>query len=448
MATYTVTDGQSQSFSFKPVPARFVNFSESDDINVSGAASIDASAPGYEALTVNLASNAHLTAGIHFTSQNSLTIKGDASTSVIFAGTNQFGATNSAVIQPDVMGAATLIVGNGGVLDLVRGASADISVELHSQPSSTAILVLEQPGLFKGSVNSTEGLVALRGLGTATDYDLSNGVLTIYGGPNDEVLDTLRYVGDSPQHAATSVTLAANGEVDVTETSNTSPFNGGTALAKHVAPVTPPVVVPPTTQPQPADGFGRYGNALIYDTTTQAYVQDTFSHPYSGPVAGVKFELVDITTDSLNLGPMSDSMFVKTGSGNDAIQLHGGTNVADCGAGSNFVTCADGFDTIFLDSRNIPSAASAAGPVPGAIWNTVENFQGGDAATLLGVGPGARLSWAQNEGAVGHTGLTLHATKQNGTTASLTLAGIDNGSHLQLSFGQTGGANYLYVKSV
>ena len=218
--------------------------------------------------------------------------------------------------------------------------------------------------------------------------------------------------------------------------------------AASTQPTTPVVTNPPTTQPQPADGFGRYGNALIYDTTTQAYVQDTFSHPYSGPVAGVKFELVDITTDSLNLGPMSDSMFVKTGSGNDAIQLHGGTNVANCGAGSNFVTCADGFDTIFLDSRNVPSAASAAGPVPGAIWNTVENFQGGDAATLLGVGPGARLSWAQNEGAVGHTGLTLHATKQNGSTASLTLAGIDNGSHLQLSFGQTGGANYLYIKSV
>lgn len=184
----------------------------------------------------------------------------------------------------------------------------------------------------------------------------------------------------------------------------------------------------------------------VHDTTTGADLPDTFS-AYTGPVAGIVSQFIAITPDHLNVTAKADNLFVKTGSGDDAVALHGGTNVVDCGTGSNFVTCADGFDTVFLDARNIPAASSAAGPVPGAIWDTIQSFGHGDAATLWGISPGTALVWQKNEGAVGHTGITLHANLLNGSTASLTLAGIDSKAGLGLSYGSSGGANYLYVKA-
>ena len=209
-------------------------------------------------------------------------------------------------------------------------------------------------------------------------------------------------------------------------------------------PATPVVTNPPTTQP----GILRQGYATIYDTTTQAYIADSYSHPYTGPVAGLQYDCEPITPDSLNITARENSMFIKTGSGNDAVALLGGTNVVDAGTGSNFLTAGGGFDTFFLDARNIPTAASAAGPVPGAIWDTIQGIVSGDAATIWGVTPGTALDWQKNQGAVGHTGLTLHANMPNGAEASLTLAGIDNKGSLSLSYGSSGGSSYLYVKVV
>ena len=188
-------------------------------------------------------------------------------------------------------------------------------------------------------------------------------------------------------------------------------------------------------------------NVAVHDNTTGTDLPDT-SSAYTGPVSGVASQNVNITPDNLNVTAKADNLFIKTGAGNDAVALHGGTNVVDAGTGSNFLTSGGGFDTFFLDARNIPAASSAAGPVPGAIWDTVQGFGHGDAVTLWGIGPGTALAWQKNEGAVGHTGLTLHAITPNGATTSLTLAGIDDKSHLALSYGQSGGASYLYVKAV
>jgi hypothetical protein len=167
---------------------------------------------------------------------------------------------------------------------------------------------------------------------------------------------------------------------------------------------------------------------------------------YTGPVSGITTQLITgsdapTTVDALVLG-----VFIHTGAGNDAVALRGGTNVVDAGTGSNFLTAGGGFDTFFLDARNIPAAGSAAGPVPGAIWDTIQNIVSGDAATIFGIGPGTALDWQKNEGAVGHTGLTLHANLPNGSEASLTLAGIDSKAGLSLSYGSVGGSPYLYVK--
>ena len=331
-------------------------------------------------------------------------------------------------------GPATLNVGQNGQLEFARSVTSDIAVNL----GYSSILTLDQPAAFQGAVYLNDAVVHLAGLGQATDYSLTNDVLTIYGGAGDQVLDTLRLRGDS---GAFSVTLDQQGSVNVYEQGSPATVSG-TALAQHVAPVTPPPVV---TQPDPQQPAPQV--VAVHDNTTGADLPDT-SSAYTGPVSGVSSQYMNITPDNLNVAAKADSLFIKTGAGDDAIAVHGGTNVVDAGGGSNFLTGAAGFDTFFLDARNIPAASSAAGPVPGAIWDTIEQFNSGDAATLFGVGPGAAFSWQRDGGAAGHTGLTLHAIKQNGTTASLTLAGIDNGSHLALSFGQTGGANYLYVKSV
>ncbi len=273
-------------------------------------------------------------------------------------------------------------------------------------------------------ISSQGGTVHLDSLASATDYNYSNGVLTIYGGADDAVLDTVRL-----NHSSSNFSITRDGSTVNIDDSGRPSAPTGTALAQHVTP-------PPAPQ-----------NVAVHDNTTGADLPDT-SSAYTGPVSGITSQYIDITPDNLSIAAKADNLFIHTGSGDDAVALHGGTNVVDAGPGSNFLTSGGGFDTFFLDARNIPAASSAAGPVPGAIWDTVQGFGHGDAVTLFGIGPGTALAWQKNEGAVGHTGLTLHANLANGSEASLTLAGIDSKASVALSYGSTGGASYLYVKAV
>ncbi|MBV9247810.1 MAG: S-layer family protein [Acetobacteraceae bacterium] len=181
----------------------------------------------------------------------------------------------------------------------------------------------------------------------------------------------------------------------------------------------------------------------ITDMTT-GQSSTTSGTVYSGPVAGLQKELVMPIADNLNVTAKVDGVFIHSGSGEDALQVHGGTNVLDGGTGSNFLVGASGFDTFFVDDRG-PTAD---------IWSTVVNFHAGDAATIWGVTPqDFALSWADNQGAAGYTGLTLHATASGQPTASLTLAGystadLSNG-RLSVTFGFDGasGSSYMYVKA-
>ena len=446
MPTYTVTDGQAQSFTFD---SNYQN--QTDDIYASGSCNIQIVAAQMHrfddasvTVNLNLAPNAQVTTSYRGSVHKTFNVTGDDTTTLI---NNQgislsFGDVSAphAIIQPDVAGTGNFYIDMAASLELGRGVASGITVNFSSNGSSIApkTLKLDQPAAFKGAINFADGEVILGGLSQATDYDLANGVLTVYGGPGDAPLAALRFADNSLQKTGLSLHVVGN-DVQVIEQdepyATTPAFLAGTALTQHVAP--PPVVVPPAA-PQVA----------VHDTTTGVDVPDTFSSPYNGPVSGISTQTIAITPDSLNITAMTSNAFIKTGSGNDAIAVHGGTNVVDAGTGSNFVTGGDGFDTFFLDARNIPAASSAAGPVPGAIWDTIQNFGSGDAATLWSVGRGAALSWQNNGGAVGHTGLTLHANKANGTEASLTFAGIDSKAGLSLSYGQSGGVDYLYVKAV
>lgn len=173
--------------------------------------------------------------------------------------------------------------------------------------------------------------------------------------------------------------------------------------------------------------------------------------PYVGP-AGASSQYV-VQTDNpalsaanLNITATAPGVFIHTGSGVDAIDVSGvgGKNILDGGTNSNFLTggaAGSGTDTFFVDARN--AAAD--------IWNTIVNFHAGDAVTLFGITPTNKaVAWVDNQGAVGATGLTLHATQTGAPQASFTLAGyttadLSNG-RLGLVYGtEPDGTPYLYV---
>ena len=141
--------------------------------------------------------------------------------------------------------------------------------------------------------------------------------------------------------------------------------------------------------------------------------------PYTGEVADLQQQFLYDGSDNVNITASVPGMFLRGGSGNDAISVSSGRNVLDGGKGSNFLsggTGPDSQDTFFVDGRGTA-----------AVWNTVANFHPGDTITLWGYAPGqTTLTWADGQGAAGYTGATLHADMLgNGTSmASLTFAGM------------------------
>ena len=179
--------------------------------------------------------------------------------------------------------------------------------------------------------------------------------------------------------------------------------------------------------------------------TTTGVASTAAGEAYSGPVAGLQFQYITVTTDSLNIAATVPNSFIHTGSGNDAIDVSrvSGNNVLDGSAGSNFLVGGAGNDTFFIDDRTATADT----------WSTVVNFHSGDATTLFGVTPtGFVFDWEDNQGAVGSTGLTLHAIAPGKPIASVTLAGyskadLSNG-RLSVLFSDSQGTagTYMYIQ--
>lgn len=180
----------------------------------------------------------------------------------------------------------------------------------------------------------------------------------------------------------------------------------------------------------------------VFDTTHNAGFLP-ITDQYTGPVAGLQQQYIYPGVDSINIITSSDDWFLKGGSGNDAIQAHGGYNVLDGGTGSNFLTGGSGTDTFFVDDRSPPAD----------IWTTVNGFHAGDDATVFGIVPAANNSnfqWVDNQGAVGFAGLTLHVFTPNAPTASLTLPGYSTSDlvsgRLSVGFGtEPDGTPFMHV---
>ena len=160
---------------------------------------------------------------------------------------------------------------------------------------------------------------------------------------------------------------------------------------------------------------------------------------YQGPVSYLQSQFIYDGTDSIAIVAQTPNTFVKNVSGSAAIQLLSGQNVVDAGHGSNFLVSGTGSDTFFLDGRS-----------SGVTWDTIVGFHAGDVATLWGFRPGTTNSvWVENEGAPGHTGLTMHADMA-GTgqvTASLTFAGMTSAdkSHWAVTTGSVQGNDYMAI---
>jgi Ca2+-binding RTX toxin-like protein len=176
-----------------------------------------------------------------------------------------------------------------------------------------------------------------------------------------------------------------------------------------------------------------------FDTTINQPV-NAVGQGYTGPVAGLEHEYINITSDNLNVATATPNWFIHSGSGDDAIAANSGINVLDGAGGSNFLTGGSGIDTFFVDDR----VATAA------IWTTVSGFHANDTATIWGVTPqDFGFTWVDGQGAAGYVGLTVHAAAPGKPTASLTLAGysqadLANGK-LSVVFGTDTASNSAYM---
>jgi hypothetical protein len=164
---------------------------------------------------------------------------------------------------------------------------------------------------------------------------------------------------------------------------------------------------------------------------------------YSGPVPGLTQEIILVTTDNVNVTANIPNVFIKTGSGTDAINVSqvGGNNVLDGSTGSNFLTGGSGDDTFYLDDRNPTSD----------VFSTVVGFHSGDNASVFGVNTSDfTLNELDGQGSSGYTGLDFAFSAPNHANANIVLAGyttadLTNG-RLTVTYGTTSdGTQYMNV---
>jgi hypothetical protein len=318
------------------------------------------------------------------------------------------------------------------------------------------MVLLPAPTIHRHSVSTLEQLE------TATVYPtLLTGSQTIASVETQTVTDLQSLISTMSQ----DIQLSSSGEIgddgrELLDYLQNDDYPADVTAVEGDAKLFTPGTTPSITivdPPSPTSGIEQF---QVTDMTTG--VEDWQNgQVYSGPVANLKSEFVAISTDNLNITATGPNNFIRTGSGNDAINVSpdaaggryaagGGYNVLDGGTGSNFlvggVLSNQTIDTFFVDDREPTSP----------IWSTVVNFHSGDAATIWGITPSDfALSWVDGQGATGYTGLTLHATAAGLPTASLTLAGFTSADladgTLTVSYGTTAasggvpGSTYMYV---
>jgi len=298
-----------------------------------------------------------------------------------------------------VPGGTTVTAVTAAPSDAVLGAAALVTLTLGLSAPVT--------------VNTTGGTPTLT---------LNNGATATFvsgSGTAALVFDYTVAVGqDTPDLAVTAANL--NGATVTDSAGNTPDLTG--------AAVNPP-------------GTLAISSIAAFDTTTDQPV-GVIANEYTGPVARIQNEYINLTPDNLNITTDTPNWFIHSGGGDDAIAVSRGTNVLDGGTGSNFLVGGRGPDTFFVDDRELTAD----------VWSTVVGFGANDSATIWGVTPqDFGIDFADDEGADGFTGLTVHATADGLPTASLTLTGFTQADvtsgRLSVTFGtdEASGSAFMFI---
>ena len=290
-----------------------------------------------------------------------------------------------------------------------------------------------------GNAYDNQLLLSYIGLSAGGTTGLGNlmGGILVGGAAHDNIIGGNKH----PSAPTTNVISANNGNGVTLEsgTSNIQVTNNSFGFDRFGIPNLPnsgyAIVANGSTNAEISD------NAIVaaFDTTSNQPV-GVVGEAYNGPVSDLQLEYINLTSDNINIATSIPNWFLHSGAGDDAIAVSSGTNVLDGGTGSNFLTGGSGTDSFFIDDRG--GSADT--------WSTVANFHAGDSVTIWGVTPqDFSVTWVDDQGAAGYTGLTLHATAPGQPEASLTLAGYTSADlsdgRLSVSFGSVDGNAYMYV---
>jgi len=166
---------------------------------------------------------------------------------------------------------------------------------------------------------------------------------------------------------------------------------------------------------------------------------------YTGPVDYLQRQYIWPGAGGVAMSANVPNVFLHGGPADDALQVSGGNNVLDGGAGSNFLVGANGADggndTFFVDGRG-----------GNVTWSTLVNFRHGDNFTLFGFVDGVSTRpFTDADGVTGYQGATIHSELGGagmGVNGSVTFAGIslaDAQAKFTVSAGKVGDTPYLNV---
>ena len=305
-----------------------------------------------------------------------------------------------------------------------------------------------------GYAYSTQSLTAKVSTAGVTDplaiTTFGTAPLTVYLGAYDGTTDfggASGTMGTAPQRFASSNT-------QITDDTTLAAFTGTGAIDLGVATAGSSTWAGTLTEmlsERTATSDATLSVSYTYEPSTpvtpilmQANGQVTAPTPtkYTGPVAGVVNEFAQITPENVAILTNTDSWYVRTGDGDDAIRARGGVNVLDGGRGSNFLTGGAGMDTFFVDAQWVSAPT----------WSTIMDLLPGDAVTVWGLTGSEQVNfWRDNEGAAGAKGLTLHARMPFSPFVSVTLAGyskadLDSG-RLVTSYGTSDDVPYFHTRA-
>ena len=347
-----------------------------------------------------------------------LSLKTDATTANLITDT-----FNGVTDAPQAL-IANAVVLNTLILAKAAGATGDLFGKLAGQ------IAAADYGVVDPTATSTLQALGLDGVSASTVSALAQAQATLLANK----LEAGGTSGQALQHLAETVA-----GVDRVEQGAAAPDVGAAQGLPG------PVILKYTGQNLAAQvdaaSAARYATPfdVAYTDVTSGTIAYGNGTAYDGGFGGATKLFVLPGADDLAIGATGASIYLRTGSGTDALQATGGNNVLEGGTGSSFLvggTGADGgADTFLVDASS------------GTTWSTIVNFHAGDVAWLFGFHARAEHeAYTASDGVAGFQGLTLHSELNGagtGVDVSLTFAGVDpatQAAHFSVSTGTTADA--------